>query len=118
MINKINKLTLPATILIASIIIGGFYYASQVSKQKSIERQQQIEIQEKAKVEQAEKMKDLYKQQDLYNCLERAETAYWAYMKLNGTEKADGTINAYTSVWDTAKKDKQTAIDNCYKQYK
>lgn len=50
---KINKLSLPTTILIASIILGGFYYASQVNKQKSIERQQQIKIeQEKIKEEQ------------------------------------------------------------------
>ena len=40
-IEKINKLSLPATILIASIILGGFYYASQINKQKFIERQQQ-----------------------------------------------------------------------------
>ena len=44
MIEKINKLTLPATILIASLILGGFYYATQVNKQKSIEKQQQIEL--------------------------------------------------------------------------
>jgi len=44
---KLNKLSLPATILVASIILGGFYYASQVNKQKSIERQQQIEIEQK-----------------------------------------------------------------------
>ncbi len=31
--DKLNKLTLPATILIASIILGGFYFASQVNKQ-------------------------------------------------------------------------------------
>ncbi len=39
--DKINKLTLPTTILIASVILGGFYYASQVSEQKSIEKQQE-----------------------------------------------------------------------------
>jgi endo-1,4-beta-D-glucanase Y len=48
---KINKLTLPATILIASVIICGFIYASQLSKQKSIERQQQTELQAKAEQE-------------------------------------------------------------------
>ena len=34
MTEKNNKLILPATILIASLILGGFYYASQVSKQR------------------------------------------------------------------------------------
>jgi len=42
--DAINKLSLPATILIASIILGGFYYASQVSKQNSIEKQQKIKL--------------------------------------------------------------------------
>lgn len=37
---KFNKLSLPLTIIIASIILGGFIFASQISKQRSIERQQ------------------------------------------------------------------------------
>lgn len=44
-IKKLNNLSLPATVLIASIILGGFYYASQISKQKSIEKQQLKELQ-------------------------------------------------------------------------
>ena len=40
--DKQNKLSLPATIIIASLILGGFFYASQVNKQKSIESQQEI----------------------------------------------------------------------------
>ena len=47
MMEKLNKLSLPATIVIASIIFGGFYYASQVNKSNSIEKQQQIELQAK-----------------------------------------------------------------------
>jgi hypothetical protein len=39
--DKINKLTLPTTIIIASLILGGFFYAAQVSEQKSIEKQQE-----------------------------------------------------------------------------
>ena len=34
-----NKLILPTTILVASLILGGFFYASQVNKQRFIERQ-------------------------------------------------------------------------------
>jgi len=51
--DKINKLLLPATILIASIILGGFFYASQVNKQRSIERQQEIKLQEDRRIEEA-----------------------------------------------------------------
>ena len=39
---KENKIIL--AIILASFILGGFYYASQISKQKSIEKQQQREI--------------------------------------------------------------------------
>ena len=41
---KLNKLSLPITILVASLILGGAYFASQVMKQRSIERQQEIKI--------------------------------------------------------------------------
>ena len=46
-----NKLIFPITILLASIILGGFYYASEVNKQKSIERQQQIDLQVKTEAD-------------------------------------------------------------------
>ncbi len=44
---KMNKLSLPITILIAAIILGGFYFASELNKQKSIEKQQQAALQAK-----------------------------------------------------------------------
>ena len=77
---KLNKLSLPATILIASIVLGGFYYASQVNKQKSIEKQQQIDIEQK-KQEQFDK--ELSEQQakeqeelNLNTCISNAENNY------------------------------------------
>jgi hypothetical protein len=45
-IKKINKLPLPTVILIASFILGVFYYASQINKQKLIESQKQATIQQ------------------------------------------------------------------------
>lgn len=45
---KINKLSLPAAILISSVILGMFYFTSQISRQNSVEKQRQIEIQAKA----------------------------------------------------------------------
>lgn len=44
LLEKVNKLSLPATILIGCVILGGFYYFSQMSKQNSIEKQQQAEM--------------------------------------------------------------------------
>ena len=39
----LTKLSLPVTILLGSVILGSFYYATQINKQESIERQQRIE---------------------------------------------------------------------------
>ena len=49
--DKTNKLLLPVAILIASIILGGFFYASQVNKQRSIEKQLEIKLQEDRRIE-------------------------------------------------------------------
>ncbi len=56
--NKINKLSLPAVILISSIILGGFYFATQINKQRSIEKQQQIELQAKLEADQTKEEED------------------------------------------------------------
>ena len=61
---KLNKLSLPITILIASVILGSFYYTSQVSKQKSIEKQQQIEIEQKTREQQASERRQEMKLQE------------------------------------------------------
>lgn len=53
-----KNLSIPVTILLASVVLGGFYYATQTQKQASIERQQQLEIQaESAKHEAEEERK-------------------------------------------------------------
>lgn len=67
---NINKLSIPASILIGCVILGGFYYFTQINKQNSIERQQQAELAEsKAKQErefaasQKESCLNIYKQE-------------------------------------------------------
>jgi hypothetical protein len=54
-----HKLILPVVILLGCIILGGFFYASQVNKQKSIEQQQWIKLQ------------DDRQQQDINNAIEK-----------------------------------------------
>lgn len=44
---KVNSLSIPVAILIGCIVLGGFYYFSQINKQNSIERQQKAELEEK-----------------------------------------------------------------------
>ncbi len=59
-LGKLNNLSLPATILIASIILGGLYYVSEVNKQKSIEKQQQIKIGQEKKEYIVKRKQDCY----------------------------------------------------------
>lgn len=69
LLEKLNKLSLPAVILIASLILGGFFYASQVNKQRSIERQQEIKIEQ-------EKQAKKEAQQALNTCITNATVNY------------------------------------------
>lgn len=77
---KLNKLSLPAVILIASVILGSFYYASQVNKQHSIEKQQQTKIdqerQERLEKELKEQMAKEETEQVLNTCIADAEQRY------------------------------------------
>lgn len=49
-----NPYIFPATIVLASLILGGFYYASEKNKQSSIEWQQTMKLQEKIRLEEKE----------------------------------------------------------------
>jgi hypothetical protein len=48
---KINKLSLQATILLAVVIFATFYFITETSKQKSIERQQEAKIADEKRIE-------------------------------------------------------------------
>ncbi len=47
---KNKKLPLYATIILGCLILGGFFYAVQVNKQKSIERQQEAKLEEDKRI--------------------------------------------------------------------
>lgn len=70
---KINKLSLPAAIIIAGIILGGFYFASQVSKQKSIERQQEAERLEAQRIREEKEQQEKLEKLDKRLCVDEAE---------------------------------------------
>lgn len=65
-----HKIILPISILLGCIILGGFFYASQVNKQQSIEKQQAIKLQEDKKIEMAKLEKEC---RDLGNKMYEAE---------------------------------------------
>lgn len=101
---KINKLSLSATILIGCVILGGFYYISQISKQNSIEKQQQIEL--KAKADQAQIL--LEREDEIISqkaeCAKDAEgVAVNAYCKEVGCSKTESFTGKYfTKDYDSA----------------
>lgn len=73
LLEKINKLSLPVTILIAGFVLGGFYYLSQVSKQNSVERQQRTELQAKETAEQTQRDRDASERLSKMFCVEEAQ---------------------------------------------
>lgn len=82
-----SKLILPISILLGCIILGGFYYASQINKQKSIEKQQQIELKQKA-----EETKQDYLLKRKTQCYEAEQTERKTYNNVDGSfydEKSD-----------------------------
>lgn len=58
-----NKLILPVAILLSALILGGFYYAIQINRQKSIEKQELLKIESERKKEQEDKTA----REDCYN---------------------------------------------------
>jgi hypothetical protein len=116
-----------ASIIIFGLILSAGFIIVQHNKQVSIERQLEMKIaqenkvlEEKREEEKRQKLAERVKEFKLESCLKIAEDDYWTYVELNGKGKRDDEkgVWAQTWVWDTAKKDKQTAIDNCYKRYK
>lgn len=82
-----NKIIIPISILLASIILGGFFYASQVNKQNSIERQQEMKIAEDRRIEEAnreqEKKEYIAKRKNECYSLYEKERAKWNNVKGN-----------------------------------
>lgn len=118
-----KKIIVTCSLCIAGIIALGLII-SQSMKQNAIKEQLQMKIDQENAILLEEKTKEeaLVKKENLNKfslnlCLDAAETAYWDYMELNGTGKRDTAVKAPTYVWDNAKDDKKTEIDNCYRKY-
>lgn len=100
--DKINKLLLPVTIIIASLILGGFFYVSQVNKQKSIERQQEVKLQndrrtEEAKAEQEKKEYVAKRRNECYSIYEKERDRWGNVSSVDYSELRDVCIIHYRS---------------------
>lgn len=135
---KLNKLSLPVTILIASIVLGGFYYASEANKQESIERQHKDELQAKKEVEQLEvqrsqielqakkelentkKEETINRAQKLSECLINVDNNYQANFESYCISEGRGpncpSIKFYNN--ERVLAIEKTEKEDCYKQYK
>jgi hypothetical protein len=105
-----QKLILPASILLASIFLGGFYFASQVIKQRSIERQQQIDLQVKQTQQDYVTQAGENRIFALNSCLSEAKSEYNANMK-----NVYPTATLIVAEFSNILKNEQ---DACIKQYK
>ncbi len=71
-----KQINIPIAIIITAIILGGFYFATEYSKQKSIERERQfISEQEEQERLLEEEMREQAKQ-SLNDCIDNAEKKY------------------------------------------
>lgn len=94
---------MPIAILLAAIILGGFYYAAVVYKQQSIERQEQNAQNEK--IEQDKKTA-------LYNCIAEVDNQWASYIEsVKGTSLANQFVHGITPA-------QQAELDNCNNEYK
>jgi hypothetical protein len=57
---------------------------------------------------------DADRRQRLENCITTdANEAYWAFVRLNGKMKSEGTYSAPQYVWDQARRQKLDKIEEC-----
>jgi len=129
-----EKLILPISILLGCIVLGGFYYLSEVNKQQGIERLERLKMEQ----EQALKMKDyennkelkeldsrgdmeieklnLEKEEarisNLENCLSIAKSKRDDYMR-----RLISSGNASVEAADAIERIEDEEKNDCYKKY-
>lgn len=99
-VEKVNKLSLPAAILVGSIIIGGFYYASQINKQTSIEKQESLEIEQSAQVKKAAEEKERENRILVAACLGSAQESYSKNWASNCKANSRSVLTGYQGCLD------------------
>ena len=112
-----KEIIIPLTLIVCALILGGSYLAVQINKQNSIERQQQVKIKEQWERDMIAKEKKEINRLNYDRCVEYAENKYWSYMRLNGTEKEDGSIWASNWIWDRADRVKKENVKNCFDRH-
>lgn len=81
------------------------------------QRKYRDQMERQANEEKAQGQAEAERKLLLTACIEAAEESYWGYMKTNGTTRANGSVWAANYIWDRAAKDKQAALDLCFRRY-
>lgn len=68
----------PIAILLASFVLGGFYYASEANKQKFAEKQLEVEYKAKTQEQTLKQVETVTNTQKLEQCLKNADDNYQA----------------------------------------
>lgn len=79
--SEATKLPLSITILFSSIILGGFYYASEINKQRSIEHQLEMKLTEERRVEETKVNEKAFEAEVRSHCVEVASVSASALYK-------------------------------------
>jgi hypothetical protein len=109
-LDKAVKVSIIAGTLIVTLSVAYYLVIFLPHKEKQILEQQQREQQARndAKAESIKKLKE---------CLNNAEKQRMEYLRLNGTEKKDGSISNSFDTIDMANKNRKDTQDNCQKLY-
>lgn len=107
------KNTLITVFVILTVATGALFVYYKSSLEKEATERAKIQL-EQSKLKAASENEQ---ERKLDTCLAMAEKEHWEYLKLNGTERADGSVwnDGYTI--DRADKRLQEDKDNCFRRY-
>ena len=110
---KQKRCFLRSLLLVAFVGLSGCapYWEQTSLRDKVKELEDRVKNLEAAKVKSEQANAD--RRKELESCVNDADRVYWAYVKVNGREKDDGTTWASGCVWDEARKRKLDKIEEC-----
>jgi flagellar basal body-associated protein FliL len=122
--DKTTKILIWATAMMIILISGGIT-AIVLNNRFHTERDNALAQQQAQQKKSEQEQKQRQATSNTFSrtfCVSSANTAYWDYVKLNAistTTDSNGqpVYRALQTTWDTADKQKQEALNNCYQQY-
>ena len=103
-------------VAVSQIVVNGLRINKQEAKEISVIEARDISD---AKEAEQQRVTKAVSKINIDLCITNADDAYWSYMELNGTGKRfdEKGVTALTRHWDTARENKENAIELCFKRY-